>query len=71
MSTSPTRRDLLALSAAAGAASLLPASVGAATGGDAIQPFSINVPEETLGDLRRRLAATRWPEAGTAPVSRW
>jgi pimeloyl-ACP methyl ester carboxylesterase len=39
-----------------------PASAGAATGGDAIRPFSINVPEEALVDLRRRLAATRWPE---------
>jgi Epoxide hydrolase N terminus len=64
-SSSPTRRDLLALSAAAGAACLLPASAGAATGGDAIRPFSINVPEEALADLRRRLAATRWPERET------
>jgi hypothetical protein len=37
---------------------------GAATGGDAIRPFSINVPEEALVDLRR-LAATRWPERKT------
>jgi hypothetical protein len=64
-SSSPTRRDLLVLSAAAGAASLLPASAGAATGGDAIRPFSINVPEEALVDLRRRIAATRWPEKET------
>ena len=26
-----------------------------------IRPFRINVPEEDLADLRRRLAATRWP----------
>jgi len=26
-----------------------------------VRPFSINVPEEELVDLRRRLAATRWP----------
>jgi len=64
-SSSPTRRDLLVLSAAAGAASLLPASTGAATGGDAIRPFSINVPEEELVELRRRIAATRWPEKET------
>ena len=64
-SSSPTRRDLLAVSAAAGAASLLPASVGAAAGDDAIRPFSINVPEEALVDLRRRIAATRWPEKET------
>jgi Epoxide hydrolase N terminus len=33
----------------------------------AIRPFSINVPEEALVDLRRRLAATRWPERETVP----
>jgi len=60
-SPSPTRRDFLALSAAAGAAGLVPASVRAATG-DAIRPFGFNAPEEALVDLRRRLAATRWPE---------
>ena len=26
------------------------------------EPYAIAVPEETLADLRRRLAATRWPE---------
>ena len=26
-----------------------------------IRPFSVNIPEEALDDLRRRLAATRWP----------
>ncbi|MDP9198667.1 MAG: epoxide hydrolase N-terminal domain-containing protein, partial [Pseudomonadota bacterium] len=32
-----------------------------ATGSDAIRPFRIEVPEAELVDLRRRLAATRWP----------
>ncbi len=32
---------------------------------DAIRPFSINVPEEELVDLRRRILATRWPERET------
>ena len=27
----------------------------------AIRPFRVNVPEEALDDLRRRIAATRWP----------
>jgi hypothetical protein len=27
-----------------------------------IRPFRINVPEEELADLRRRIAATRWPD---------
>src|SRR5207248_8220142 len=30
-----------------------------------IRPFRINVPEEDLADLRRRIAATRWPEKET------
>ena len=29
---------------------------------DAIRPFHINVPDEALADLRRRVAATKWPE---------
>jgi len=29
--------------------------------GSAIRPFHVEVPEEALTDLRRRLAATRWP----------
>src|SRR6267143_7276359 len=31
----------------------------------AIRPFHITVPEEALVDLRRRIAATRWPERET------
>ncbi len=30
-----------------------------------IQPFHVEVPEEQLDDLRRRIAATRWPEKET------
>jgi pimeloyl-ACP methyl ester carboxylesterase len=30
-----------------------------------IRPFSVEVPEEDLVDLRRRIAATRWPERQT------
>jgi pimeloyl-ACP methyl ester carboxylesterase len=30
-------------------------------GATAIRPFRVDVPEEALEDLRRRLAATRWP----------
>ncbi len=29
---------------------------------DAIRPFHINIPEEELTDLRRRINATRWPD---------
>jgi pimeloyl-ACP methyl ester carboxylesterase len=51
--------------AAAGAVSVLPSQLTAAPAGDAIRPFRIDVPEEALIDLRRRLAATRWPERET------
>ncbi|MEQ9163775.1 MAG: epoxide hydrolase N-terminal domain-containing protein, partial [Ilumatobacter fluminis] len=30
---------------------------------EGIRPFSIDVPDEVLDDLRRRLHATRWPDA--------
>src|SRR5215208_1548789 len=37
-----------------------------ATGeGVAVRPFRIDVPEEDLVDLRRRIAATQWPEKET------
>jgi pimeloyl-ACP methyl ester carboxylesterase len=29
--------------------------------GSSIRPFSVGIPEDALDDLRRRLAATRWP----------
>jgi hypothetical protein len=31
----------------------------------AVRPFRIDVPEEDLVDLRRRVAATRWPDRET------
>jgi len=33
----------------------------------AIRPFRINIPEEALTDLRRRIAATHWPDKETVP----
>ena len=64
-SSSPTRRSFLAGSAATGALGLLPAELRAATGDDAIRPFRIEFPDEALADLRRRIAATKWPERET------
>jgi Epoxide hydrolase N terminus len=29
--------------------------------GSVIRPFTVEIPEEALDDLRRRLASTRWP----------
>ena len=63
--TSPTRRALLAASVAIGAASFLPASFAAVADDNTVRPFKINVPDEALVDLRRRIAATRWPDRET------
>jgi pimeloyl-ACP methyl ester carboxylesterase len=63
--TSPTRRDVLATTAAAGALLVNQQMPEAAETNSAIRPFRINVPEEKLVDLRRRIAATQWPEKET------
>src|SRR5437870_5282967 len=49
-------------------ANATPTKAGAATAvaeDTAIRPFRIDVPDEALVDLRRRIAATRWPERET------
>jgi hypothetical protein len=56
--SSATRRDVLAASAAAGAASIFPSQVSAAVDRDAIRPFRFNASDEALADLRRRVMAT-------------
>jgi pimeloyl-ACP methyl ester carboxylesterase len=59
------RRNLLKTAAAgiavAGAASLLPNTSAFSQEREDIQPFRIEIPEDQLVDLRRRLVATRWP----------
>jgi pimeloyl-ACP methyl ester carboxylesterase len=60
----PTRRDVLATSAAA-AAGLLPAPFSVAADDNTIRPFKVNVPAEVIADLRGRIAATRWPDRET------
>jgi pimeloyl-ACP methyl ester carboxylesterase len=61
----PTRRDVLVASAAATAINLLPDQFATAADDSAIRPFKINIPEADLVDLRRRIAATRWPDRET------
>src|SRR5918997_1666092 len=65
-SSTPSRRSVLAASAAAAAVSLLPASsIGTAEAGTedaSIRPFTVSFREEDLIDIRRRIAASRWPE---------
>jgi pimeloyl-ACP methyl ester carboxylesterase len=63
------RRGLLGAAAmgivVAGAASLLPSSLAAAPTNGVIRPFRVDVPEEQLADLQRRVLATRWPDRET------
>jgi pimeloyl-ACP methyl ester carboxylesterase len=61
----PDRRQLLNAimgAAAAGLSGLLPLQPARAAASDAIRPFHVSVPEDDLVDLRRRLAASRWPD---------
>jgi pimeloyl-ACP methyl ester carboxylesterase len=56
-----------AVTVAAAGAFALPGAFTAAAASEptAIRPFRVNIPEEQLADLRRRLAATRLPESET------
>src|SRR6185369_14402213 len=69
ISSSPTRRQLLITAAAGiaavGAPMLLPASAAPAATSDAVRPFRVRIPEKAIADLRRRIAATQWPDKET------
>jgi pimeloyl-ACP methyl ester carboxylesterase len=64
----PTRRQLLQGSLAAGftvaasaALGQAPASAAPPIGPDGIRPFRVAIPREQVAEMRRRIAATRWP----------
>jgi pimeloyl-ACP methyl ester carboxylesterase len=63
------RRKLLATAAmgmaAAGAATVFPATAATVATDTAIRPIRIHIPDKDIVDLRHRLAATRWPEKET------
>ena len=61
-SSSPTRRAVLATSAAAGALSLIAVEQAAATADGGVRPFHFKAEDKDLADLRRRVEATKWPE---------
>jgi len=54
-----SRRDLLVVAAVTGVVTMMPSPLSAETG--TVKPFRVHVPEEAIIDLRRRIAATRWP----------
>jgi pimeloyl-ACP methyl ester carboxylesterase len=67
--TNRDRRQLLSTAAtsiaAAAVASLFGLHVPSGAADAAIRPFRVNIAEEDLVDLRRRIAATRWPDRET------
>ncbi len=65
ISSSLGRREFLASAAAVGVSAFFATSARAAAEDGSIRPFHINIPEEQLVDLRRRVLATRWPERET------
>ncbi|MDP9812050.1 pimeloyl-ACP methyl ester carboxylesterase [Rhizobium tibeticum] len=66
LSSSVTRRSLLASAAVAGAVSLLPGSFAAAgDDSNAVRPFEFKASDAQLADLRQRINTTRWPEEET------
>jgi pimeloyl-ACP methyl ester carboxylesterase len=73
LTPTPTRRTFLSMSAAASVATLaaadtfalFPTSDAHAYGVKSVRPFTCNVPQADLDDLRRRVLATRWPAKET------
>jgi pimeloyl-ACP methyl ester carboxylesterase len=64
-----TRRGFLAGSLAALSAGPFMFASTAAADGRLIRPFTFHVPQPKLDDLRRRIAATQWPEKETVADS--
>jgi pimeloyl-ACP methyl ester carboxylesterase len=60
-----TGRELLAAPIAARTAAVLPAGFAKAAENSPIRPFRVDIPQDALDDLRRRIAATRWPDRET------
>lgn len=69
LSSTSTRREVLAASAAGAIAMItsagLAGTISTSGGSAAIRPFRIHVAEADLVDLKQRLKATRWPERET------
>ncbi|GGU13466.1 epoxide hydrolase family protein [Lentzea flava] len=62
MSTEPSRRSFLSASAAAALTFGLLRTSPAQASSD-IRPFRVRIPERDVAEMRRRVLATRWPDA--------
>jgi pimeloyl-ACP methyl ester carboxylesterase len=65
LSSSPDRRSVLAASAAATVFGVFGGNIASAADANSIRPFHVSIPEEALLNLRRRIAATQWPDRET------
>lgn len=65
MSPTTTRRELMTATAALGAVSILAGTLPAVAENAVVRPFSKSFATTELEDLRRRVAATRWPDKET------
>jgi pimeloyl-ACP methyl ester carboxylesterase len=61
LSSTPARRTGLQVFAATTGGAAFKASVATKNDDTAIRPFRVTIPEQELVELRRRIAATRWP----------
>lgn len=62
-----SRGALFAVAAMVSTVGLQPSQVMAAS--DEIRPFTVNIPDEQLAEMRQRIAETRWPEKETVQDS--
>jgi pimeloyl-ACP methyl ester carboxylesterase len=58
-------QTVLADNASTSVTNTVAAKSSAAAADESIRPFHINIPDEAFVDLRRRIAATKWPERET------
>ena len=42
-----------------------PSAIAAANDDESVRPFHVNIPKGAVADMRRRIAATKWPEKET------
>ena len=55
----------IAAAVALALATLSPVTAAQSSAADAVRPFKVHIPQAALDDLRRRIAATRWPDRET------
>ena len=65
ISMKPNRRELLAATAALGAASMVSGTLKAAAADTSVRPFRVKFEQSELDGLRKRVGDTRWPDRET------